>query len=103
MFNVTCRAFLCPYVDFIFFVQNPYVDYYEHYPIYMANCGVQPCTTCKFGQCNFGSTCKFDHPVQTMRYNLSASSLVDMPVVQYPVGSLLATLAPSSSSSDLRP
>ncbi|KAM1604529.1 hypothetical protein ACFX15_030628 [Malus domestica] len=38
-----------------------------------------------------------------MRYNLSASSLVDMPVVQYPVGSLLATLAPSSSSSDLRP
>ncbi|RXI02636.1 hypothetical protein DVH24_002714 [Malus domestica] len=38
-----------------------------------------------------------------MRYNLSASSLVDMPVVQYPVGSLLATLAPSSSSLDLRP
>ncbi|TQE10995.1 hypothetical protein C1H46_003410 [Malus baccata] len=41
-----------------------------------------------------------------MRYNLSASSLVDMPVVQYPVGSLLATPAPSSSSSsssDLRP
>ncbi|KAM1279083.1 hypothetical protein ACFX13_032008 [Malus domestica] len=38
-----------------------------------------------------------------MRYNLSASSPVDMPVVQYPVGSLLATLAPSSSSSDLRP
>ncbi|CAN6561436.1 unnamed protein product [Malus baccata var. baccata] len=26
-----------------------------------------------------------------------------MPVVQYPVGSLLATLAPSSSSLDLRP
>ncbi|CAN6565785.1 unnamed protein product [Malus baccata var. baccata] len=40
---------------------------------------------------------------KTMRYNLSASSLVDMPVVQYPVGFLLATLAPSSSSLDLRP
>ncbi|KAM1697154.1 hypothetical protein ACFX1R_032974 [Malus domestica] len=66
--------------------------------------GVQPCTFYLLnGQCKFGSTCKFDHPVQTMRYNLSASSLVDMPVVQYPVGSLLATLAPSSSSSDLRP
>ncbi|CAN6693807.1 unnamed protein product [Malus baccata var. baccata] len=38
-----------------------------------------------------------------MRYNLSASSPVDMPVVRYPFGSLLATLAPSSSSSDLRP
>ncbi|CAN6561439.1 unnamed protein product [Malus baccata var. baccata] len=66
--------------------------------------GVQPCTFyLQNGQCKFGSTCKFDHPVQTMRYNLSASSLVDMPVVQYPVGSLLATLAPSSSSSDCRP
>ncbi|KAM1185809.1 hypothetical protein ACFX2G_015383 [Malus domestica] len=38
-----------------------------------------------------------------MRYNLSASSLVDMPVVQYSVGFLLATLAPSSSSLDLWP
>ncbi|KAM1788702.1 hypothetical protein ACFX11_038953 [Malus domestica] len=38
-----------------------------------------------------------------MRYNLSASSLIDMPVVQYPVGFLLATVAPSSSSLDLRP
>ncbi|XP_048441668.1 zinc finger CCCH domain-containing protein 32 isoform X2 [Pyrus x bretschneideri] len=66
--------------------------------------GEPPCRFyLKNGQCMFGSTCKFDHPVQTMRYNLSASSLVDMPVVQYPVGSLLATLAPSSSSSNLRP
>nr|XP_028956533.1 zinc finger CCCH domain-containing protein 32-like [Malus domestica] len=66
--------------------------------------GVQPCTFyLQNGQCKFGSTCKFDHPVQSMRCNLSASSLVDMPPVQYPVGSLLATLAPSSSSSDLRP
>lgn len=38
----------------------------------------------------------------TMRYSPSASSL-DMPVTPYPVGSLLGTLAPSSSSSELRP
>lgn len=38
-----------------------------------------------------------------MRYNPSASSLVDMPVAPYPVGSLLATLAPSFSTSDLHP
>ena len=38
-----------------------------------------------------------------MRYSPSPSSLIDMPVAPYPVGSLLATLAPSSSSSELRP
>lgn len=39
-----------------------------------------------------------------MRYSPSTSSLIDMPVTPYPVGSLLATLGPSSSSSsDLRP
>lgn len=38
----------------------------------------------------------------TMRYSPSASSL-DMPVAPFPVGSLLGTLAPSSSSSELRP
>ncbi|KAM2166587.1 hypothetical protein ACFX1R_040574 [Malus domestica] len=66
--------------------------------------GVQPCTFyLQNGQCKFGFSCKFDHRVQTMRYNLSASSLVDMPVVQYPVGFLLAIVAPSSSSLDLRP
>ncbi|PQP97136.1 zinc finger CCCH domain-containing protein 32 [Prunus yedoensis var. nudiflora] len=66
--------------------------------------GVQPCTFyLQNGHCKFGSTCKFDHPIGTMRYNPSASSLVDMPVTPYPVGSLLATLAPSSSSTDLRP
>ncbi|OVA15018.1 hypothetical protein BVC80_949g24 [Macleaya cordata] len=39
----------------------------------------------------------------TLSYSPSASSLADMPVAPYPVGSSLATLAPSSSSSDLRP
>ncbi|XVF80510.1 hypothetical protein PTKIN_Ptkin15bG0079300 [Pterospermum kingtungense] len=57
------------------------------------------------GHCKFGSACKFDHdhPVGTVRYSPSASSLIDMPVAPYPVGSLLATLAPSSSSFELRP
>lgn len=66
--------------------------------------GVQPCTFyLQNGHCKFGSTCKFDHPMGAMRYSPSASSLIDMPVAPYPVGSLLATLAPSSSSSELRP
>ncbi|MBA0833486.1 hypothetical protein Gotur_012574 [Gossypium turneri] len=66
--------------------------------------GVQPCSFyLQNGHCKFGSTCKFDHPVGPMRYNPSASSFIDMPVAPYQVGSLLATLAPSSSSSDLRP
>ncbi|KAM0982027.1 hypothetical protein ACFX2A_015301 [Malus domestica] len=75
---------------------------FSRYPLSISIMGVQPCTFyLQNGQCKFGFTCKFDHRVQTMRYNLSASSLVDMPVVQYPVGFLLATLAPSSSSLDL--
>ncbi|PON57159.1 Zinc finger, CCCH-type [Parasponia andersonii] len=66
--------------------------------------GVQPCTFyLQNGHCKFGASCKFDHPMGTMRYSPSASSLIDMPVTPYPVGSLLATLAPSSTSSDLHP
>lgn len=38
-----------------------------------------------------------------LSYSPSASSLADMPVAPYPVGSSIGTLAPSSSSSDLRP
>lgn len=62
--------------------------------------GVQPCSFyLQHGHCKFGSTCKFDHPIGPMRYNPSASSLIDMPVTPYhPVGSLLGgTLAPPSS------
>ncbi|GFQ04495.1 zinc finger CCCH domain-containing protein 32 [Phtheirospermum japonicum] len=55
------------------------------------------------GVCTYGSSCKFDHPIGTLSYSPSASSLTDMPVAPYPVGSTNATLAPSSSSSDLRP
>ena len=88
-----------------------------HYTQFSENCfnlilisckqGVQPCSFyLQNGHCKFGSTCKFDHPVGTMRYSPSPSSLINMPVAPYPVGSLLATLAPSSSSSsssELRP
>ncbi|KAK4372556.1 hypothetical protein RND71_007940 [Anisodus tanguticus] len=54
------------------------------------------------GICKFGPSCKFDHPMG-MSYSLSASSLVDMAVAPYPVGSSVGMLAPLSSSSDLRP
>lgn len=65
--------------------------------------GVQPCAFyMQNGHCKYGSTCKYDHPMGAMRYSPSASSLTDMPVAPYPVGSLLGTLAPSSSS-ELRP
>ncbi|KAK9077738.1 hypothetical protein SSX86_006075 [Deinandra increscens subsp. villosa] len=55
------------------------------------------------GVCKFGPACKFDHPMGTLSYSPSASSLADMPVAPYPVGSYMGTLAPSSSSSELRP
>ncbi|XP_061349753.1 zinc finger CCCH domain-containing protein 32-like isoform X2 [Gastrolobium bilobum] len=66
--------------------------------------GVQPCAFyLQNGHCKFGSTCKFDHPLGTMRYSPSASSLIEMPVTPYPVGSLLSNLAPPTTSSELRP
>ncbi|KAI3756091.1 hypothetical protein L1987_55904 [Smallanthus sonchifolius] len=55
------------------------------------------------GVCKFGPSCKFDHPMGTLSYSPSASSLADMPVAPYPVGFYSGTLAPSSSSSELRP
>ncbi|KAJ6719727.1 ZINC FINGER CCCH DOMAIN-CONTAINING PROTEIN 58 [Salix purpurea] len=65
--------------------------------------GVPACTHyTQRGQCKFGPACKFDHPMGTLSYSPSASSLADMPVAPYPVGSSIGTLAPSSSSSDLR-
>ncbi|KAB2095309.1 hypothetical protein ES319_A01G027800v1 [Gossypium barbadense] len=55
------------------------------------------------GMCKFGAACRFDHPMGTLSYSPSASSLADMPVAPYPVGTTIGTLAPSSSSSELRP
>ncbi|XP_072984337.1 zinc finger CCCH domain-containing protein 6-like isoform X1 [Typha latifolia] len=66
--------------------------------------GAQPCTYyAQHGVCKFGPTCKFDHPMGSLSYSPSASSLSDMPVAPYPIGFSLPTLAPSSSSSELRP
>nr|KYP71491.1 Zinc finger CCCH domain-containing protein 32 [Cajanus cajan] len=50
------------------------------------------------GHCKFGSTCKFDHPLGSMRYSPSVSSLIEVPITPYPVGSLLPHLASSTSS-----
>ncbi|XP_044499900.1 zinc finger CCCH domain-containing protein 58 isoform X2 [Mangifera indica] len=66
--------------------------------------GAPPCTHyTQRGVCKFGRDCKFDHPMGALSYSPSASSLADMPVAPYPVGSSIGTLAPSFSSSDLRP
>ncbi|CAI8610601.1 unnamed protein product [Vicia faba] len=66
--------------------------------------GAQPCTHyTQRGICKFGSACRFDHPMASLSYSPSASSLSDMPVAPYPVGFSIGTLAPSSSSSELRP
>ncbi|KAI4345452.1 hypothetical protein L6164_012575 [Bauhinia variegata] len=66
--------------------------------------GAPPCTHyTQRGVCKFGPACKFDHPMGALSYSPSASSLADMPVAPYPVGSSMGTLAPSSSSSELRP
>ncbi len=68
------------------------------------NQGAPPCTHyTQRGVCKFGPACKFDHPMGTLSYSPSASSLADMPVAPYPVGSSIGMLAPSSSSSELRP
>ncbi|PKA57654.1 Zinc finger CCCH domain-containing protein 6 [Apostasia shenzhenica] len=66
--------------------------------------GAQICAYyAQHGVCKFGPTCKFDHPMGTLSYSSSASSLLDMPVAPYPIGFSQPTLAPSSSSSELRP
>ncbi|KAL4312858.1 hypothetical protein GQ457_01G030920 [Hibiscus cannabinus] len=65
--------------------------------------GEPTCTHFSRGVCKFGPACKFDHPMKKLSYSPSTSSLSEMPVAPYPVGSTIGTQAPSSSSSDLRP
>ncbi|THG05444.1 hypothetical protein TEA_001839 [Camellia sinensis var. sinensis] len=66
--------------------------------------GVQPCALyLQNGYCKFGRTCKFDHPMGTVRYSPSASSLTDMSVAPYMVGPSLATMAPSFLFQGLTP
>lgn len=68
--------------------------------------GVQPCMFyLQNGHCKFGAACRYDHPmgVGTMRYTPSSSSLTDMPIAPYPVGSSLVMQPPSYSSTELQP
>ncbi|KAK1318916.1 Zinc finger CCCH domain-containing protein 32 [Acorus calamus] len=94
VFNVFISSFLLVVAALV--LRVPY-QCLEHWK------GAPPCTFyTQHGICKFGPTCKFDHPMGTLNYSPSASSLVDMPVAPLPFGMSMATLAPSSSSSDLR-
>ncbi|CAF2136550.1 BnaA02g35100D [Brassica napus] len=65
--------------------------------------GTAPCSHfAQHGVCKFGPACKFDHSMSSssLGYSPSASSVSDMHVVPYPLGSSsLGMSAPSSSSS----
>ncbi|CAN8260273.1 unnamed protein product [Cochlearia groenlandica] len=67
--------------------------------------GVAQCTHyAQHGICKFGPACKFDHSMSSsLSYSPSASSLTDMPVAPYPIGSssLSGISAPLSSSNEL--
>ncbi|KAF7057417.1 hypothetical protein CFC21_064692, partial [Triticum aestivum] len=66
--------------------------------------GAQPCSYyAQNGYCRYGVACKYDHPMGTLGYSSSPFPLSDMPIAPYPLGFSIATLAPSSSSQDLRP
>ena len=66
--------------------------------------GSQPCTYyAQHGFCKFGPTCKFDHPMGTLNFSPSVSSLTDVPVTPYPLSFPVTPMAPYPSSSDLRP
>ncbi|KAE8785715.1 Zinc finger CCCH domain-containing protein 6 [Hordeum vulgare] len=66
--------------------------------------GAQPCSYyAQNGYCRYGVACKYDHPMGTLGYSSSPFPLSDVPIAPYPLGFSIATLAPSSSSPDLRP
>lgn len=84
-------------------IWSPSCSVITHLIFLHGNQGAPICTHyTQRGQCKFGPACKFDHPMG-MSYSPSASSLADMPVAPYPVGSSIGILAPSSSSSESRP
>lgn len=62
--------------------------------------GVAACTFyMHYGMCKFGATCKFDHPpTNGLAYSPSASSLTDMPVAPYPMGTSVITPMPPGDS-----
>lgn len=74
------------------------------YEVFLDLQGSQPCAYyTQHGFCKFGPTCKFDHPMGTLSYSPSASSITDLPIAPYPLNYAVAPVAPPSSSSDLRP
>ncbi|XP_062207561.1 zinc finger CCCH domain-containing protein 6-like isoform X1 [Phragmites australis] len=73
-------------------------------PVSSLNMGAQPCAYfAQNGYCRYGVACKYDHPMGTLGYSSSALPLSDISIAPYPLGFPVATLAPSSSSPDLRP
>ena len=59
--------------------------------------GSQPCAYyAQHGFCKFGPTCKFDHPVGSLSYSPSVSSLTDMPVAPFPFSFPVTPMARSS-------
>ncbi|KAK4773178.1 hypothetical protein SAY87_028197 [Trapa incisa] len=52
----------------------------------------------QYGECKFGSDCKFDHSINQQNHSPSRFSMT----ISYSSGSSSGTLAPSSSSSELR-
>lgn len=64
--------------------------------------GTQPCAYyAQHGFCKFGPACKFDHPMGSLSYSPSVSSLTDVPVAPYPFSFPVGPMA--RMSSDLRP
>ncbi|CAN6809560.1 hypothetical protein Bca4012_003754 [Brassica carinata] len=67
--------------------------------------GVAQCTHfAQHGICKFGPACKFDHSMaSSLSYSPSASSLTDMPVAPYPIGSSTLSGASAPVSSSIEP
>ncbi|XP_041990831.1 zinc finger CCCH domain-containing protein 32-like isoform X1 [Salvia splendens] len=65
--------------------------------------GVQACSFyMQKGQCKFGRTCKYDHPIATLKYS-PASSYTEMPGTRYGPGlSAATTLLPSYSFQEMQ-
>lgn len=54
------------------------------------------------GHCKFGHNCKFDHPMGTLEYSPSASSLNEIPIASYLLSSSATTMVASVSFPELQ-
>ena len=88
--------------EMLFLTITRLLSYFKH-PMFVFDQGAALCTHyAQRGICKFGPACKFDHPIAPLTYSPSASSLTDVPVAPYFVGSSVGTLVPSSSSPELQ-